>query len=236
MHRIGKAIAAAAISVMGAAFILATAGAAEAGDASIAEYCRDAGPLGFTGGTAAPPQLYGSFGPGAMQDWDVKSGEPTGEKTEMKLVTALPNGTTVILWGDGPNTPGNGIMTIECSTGWDCFDDANPAKGWESGIIFNAAFAGGADYVFCHIFELTKRTVGGQERDVLLMWETGWVLGEPHACPSTLSDAMAGAGSYSGKISYMDAPNTGQGAPLAGRDAWSCDGVRGGVVSLVNDQ
>jgi hypothetical protein len=61
-------------------------------------------------------------------------------------------------------------------------------------------------------------------------------LGEPYACPSTLKDAMAGTGSYSGKFSYMDAPNTGQGVPLAGRANWSCEGARGGVLSTVNDK
>jgi hypothetical protein len=126
-------------------------------------------------------------------------------------------------------------MTVECSTGWGCFDRSEPAKGWESGIIFNAAFAGGADYVFCHMFERTTRTENGKEQDVLRMWENGWTLGEPYTCPSALTDAMAGKDSSAGEVHYMEVPYTGRGVPLAGRESWTCEGARGGVVSNVND-
>ena len=96
----------------------------------------DISPGAFVGCRSLPPQLYGSFGPTQVYNWDPKTrsdayhkqcpeGEPTNgicstgtvaKNWTIDEVIGTPNGATILKWSpDGYN---EGLSSVECATAW----------------------------------------------------------------------------------------------------------------------
>lgn len=155
-------------------------------------------PGAYTGGTELPPQLYGSFGPAVFYAWNQKDGphNPAGTINE---IIGTPNGTTMIRWGKDSRL--DGITTVECSTGWGCYDGRKD-YGWEVGIIFD--MTAGSDVTFLHIWKCTADEDGNRK---LELWETRLPEGQDvWATLNRMKDAIDGGDAFDGEIDYFAPP------------------------------
>ena len=179
---------------------------------------------GFTGGATVPRQIFGSYGPGTSQEWDVESGTTTGTPQNITMATGMPNGTVTILWGEGADA-GSHVLTVECTTAWDTYSDDDLTTLWHAGIIFNEIPGLGSNTYFCHRIEMD---VDGDDV-TMKMWENYWEYGEDYACPETLDDALAGTIDSPSAIEYLELPATGIGAEPVPPSGWTSDGTEVGV-------
>ncbi len=181
---------------------------------------------GFTGGATVPRQIYGSYGPGQSLVWNVQSNATDGGAQNVEMATGFPNGVVTILWGEGA-AAGEGVMTVECTTAWDVYDDADPTFLWHAGIIFDEIPGLGSNTYFCHHIKMD--TSG--DSVVMKMWETFWTYGEDYTCPDTLLGVLDGEISdFPNPITYLELPDTGIGVDVVPPSEWTTDGTQVGVV------
>lgn len=197
-------------------------GGASAAAPALSDCVRDG--QGFTGGATVPRQIYGSYGPGKSQVWDVDKGATAGGTQNVNMATGFPNSVVTILWGKGAKA-GEDVMTVECTSGWDTYDDSDPTKLWHAGIIFDEIPGLGSNTYFCHDIEMD--TSG--DRTVMKMWETYWAYGEDYTCPDTLKAAMAGEIDFPNPVTYLELPDTGIGAATVAPQDWTTEGTQVGI-------
>ena len=89
----------------------------------------------------------------------------------------------ILVAGAGDNT-----LTVECTSSWDVYDEADPTTLWHAGIIFDEIPGLGTNTYFCH--HIVMDTSG--EAAVMKMWETYWTYGEDYSCPETLRALLDG--------------------------------------------
>ena len=179
---------------------------------------------GFTGGATVPLQIFGSYGPGTSQLWDVATGKAAGDSQKVQMATGFPNGVVTILWGEGAKA-GTNVMTVECTTGWDTYSPDDTRRLWHAGIIFDEIPGLGTNTYFCH--HIIMDTSG--RRVVMKMWETYWTYGQAYTCPGTLRDALQGKGRFPNPITYLELPATGIGAAPVPPAEWNSAGTSVGV-------
>ena len=180
---------------------------------------------GFTGGATVPRQIYGSYGPGQSLVWDVASGTTNGGAQNVEMATGFPNGVVTIMWGEGADA-GSNVMTVECTTAWDTYDDDDLNTLWHAGIIFNEIPGLGSNTYFCHHIEMDT----GSDAVTMKMWETYWEYGEDYTCPDTLVDILGGEiTDFPNPITYLELPDTGIGVPPVPPEDWTSDGTSVGV-------
>lgn len=175
---------------------------------------------GFTGGATVPRQIFGSYGPGQSLVWDVESGSTTGDPQNVQMATGMPNGVVTILWGEGAGA-GDNTLTVECTSSWDVYDEADPTTLWHAGIIFDEIPGLGTNTYFCH--HIVMDTSG--EAAVMKMWETYWTYGEDYSCPETLRAILDGELDFPNPVTYLELPDTGIGAATVPPDQWTTDGT-----------
>lgn len=181
---------------------------------------------GFTGGATVPRQIYGSYGPGQSLVWNVQTDSTDGGAQNVEMATGFPNGVVTILWGEGA-AAGEGVMTVECTTAWDVYDDADPTFLWHAGIIFDEIPGLGTNTYFCHHIKMD--TTG--DAVVMKMWETFWTYGEDYTCPDTLLAVLDGEiTDFPNPITYLELPDTGIGVDVVPPSEWTTDGTQVGVV------
>jgi len=220
--RVSVALVAAFTLVLSACGSSADDGAADSATEGLSD-CTKVG-LGFTGGATVPRQLYGSYGPGQSLLWDVEKQATDGGAQNVNMATGFPNGVVTILWGEGA-AAGENVMTVECTTAWDVYDDSDPSRLWQAGIIFNEIPGLGSNTFFCHHIEMDT---SGDEV-TMKMWETFWEYGEDYTCPDTLLEVLDGSMDFANPITYLELPHTGIGATVVPPDQWTTDGTSVGV-------
>ena len=184
--------------------------------------CHDLGwdisPGAFSGGVELPAQLYGSYGPGQQQRWTPEDG-PYDSQGGIDEILGAPNGVQMIRWGDGSSLDGR--TTVECSTGWGCFDDRED-YGWENGIIYD--LVDGEDVVFPHIWKLSDDSTGTRQLEV---WEVK--LTPEDDAMAAIDDLRAYIEGESAAIDrdvfYISAPDMDGGIPTVSEQHFTCDGA-----------
>jgi len=180
---------------------------------------------GFTGGATVPRQIFGSYGPGQSLLWDVETGKTKGDAQNVEMATGFPNGIVTILWGEGAKA-GSNVMTVECTTAWDVYDENDLSTLWQAGIIFNEIPGLGTNTFFCHHIVMDKST----DAVTMKMWETYWTYGQEYTCPDTLLDVLDGEISdFPNPVTYLELPSTGIGASPVPPEEWTADGTSVGV-------
>lgn len=187
-----------------------------------ASECHDLGwdisPGAFSGGVELPAQLYGSYGPGQQQRWTPQDG-PYDSQGGIDEILGAPDGVQMIRWGDGSSLDGR--TTVECSTGWGCFDDRED-YGWENGIIYD--LVDGEDVVFPHIWKLSDDAAGTRQLEV---WEVK--LTPEEDAMAAIDDLRAYIEGESASIDrdvfYISAPDMDGGIPTVSEQYFTCDGA-----------
>ena len=177
----------------------------------------DISPGAFSGGSQLPAQLYGSFGPGEQQKWDQQQGPHDSQGTINEIIGA-PDGVQMIRWGEGSSLDGE--TTVECGTGWGCFDDRED-YGWENGIIYD--LVDGEDVVFPHIWKLGTDDSGTRTVEI---WEVKLTpADDAMAAIEDLGKYVEGdVDSIDWEVFYIAAPDMDGGIPTVDESHFSCEG------------
>lgn len=177
----------------------------------------DISPGAFSGGSQLPPQLYGSYGPGEQQKWDQEQGPHDSQGTIDEIIGA-PDGVQMIRWGEGSSLDGK--TTVECGTGWGCFDDRDD-YGWENGIIYD--LEDGEDVVFPHIWKLGTDDAGTRTVEI---WEVKVTpQDDAMAAIEDLRSYIEGeVDSIDWEVFYIEAPDMDGGIPTVDESFFSCAG------------